>query len=63
MKAIAIAFVSEFEHVTAKIVTHCFDPVPDVATDFFGQAAQLFASFLADVNSIPHFRILQQGAF
>jgi hypothetical protein len=53
-KPIPIAFVSEFEHVAAEIVTHCFHPLPDVATNFFGQSAQLFASFLADLNSIAH---------
>ena len=48
-KPIAIAFVSEFEHVAAEIITHCFYSLPNVPTHFFGQGAQLFASFLADI--------------
>src|SRR6266496_3151575 len=43
-KPIAIAFVSEFEHVAAEIITHCFHSLPNVPTNFFGQGAQLFAS-------------------
>jgi len=49
-KPIAIAFVSEFEHVAAEIITHCFYSLPNVPTHFFGQGAQLFASFLADLT-------------
>src|SRR5205809_3534082 len=51
-KPIAIAFVSEFEHVAAEIITHCFHSLPNVPTHFFGQGPQLFASFLADLNSV-----------
>jgi len=61
-KPIAIAFVSEFEHVAAEIITHCFHSLPNVPTHFFGQDAQLFASFLADLNSIPHCRY-SSGSF
>src|SRR5437868_11831619 len=61
-KPIAIAFVSEFEHVTAEIITRCFHSLPNVPTHFFGQGAQLFASFLADLNSIPHCRY-SSGSF
>src|SRR5207253_10770648 len=61
-KPIAIAFVSEFEHVAAEIITHCFHSLPNAPTHFFGQDAQLFASFLADLNSIPHCRY-SSGSF
>jgi len=55
-KPIAIAFISEFEHVVTKIVPHHFRLLPNIAAYFFGQGAQLFASFLADLNSIAHCR-------
>src|SRR5439155_563916 len=49
-KPIAIAFVSEFEHVAAEIIAHCFHSLPNVPTHFFGQGAPLFASFVADLG-------------
>jgi hypothetical protein len=55
-KPIAVAFVSEFEHVAAEIVAHRFHPLPNIPTHVFGQSSQLLASFLADLNSIPHQR-------
>src|SRR5205823_12993435 len=33
-KPIAIAFVSEFEHVATEIITHCFYSLPNVPTHF-----------------------------
>jgi len=53
---IPIAFVSEFQHVAAEIVTHCFHSLPNVATHFLRQRPQLLASFLADLKSISHYR-------
>src|SRR5436309_11320835 len=44
-KPIAIAFVSEFEHVAAEIITHCFHSLPNVPTHSLGKARNCSRAF------------------
>jgi hypothetical protein len=46
-----------------KVLSHGFDPQPNISTRFLREYAQLLAGFFGDLNPVPHWRIVPIRVF